>query len=215
MSENKNIVSEAVLQDLVNEVEGVVSSKVKQDKEGNVIEIHVLADKSRNAKQIVRDIQSAVAAKFGIDLDHRVISVAQINCEDILSREFRLVFKGLEIVSKGLEVEIKVILSHRDRDYCGYQKGVNAGSNINRMVVQAALQAVGDFIELGEAFIAEEVKFVSLANRNVVNVAITYIDKNGEELLIGSSVVSGDLKEAIVRATLDAVNRRITRLVSK
>jgi DNA polymerase III alpha subunit (gram-positive type) len=54
-----------------------------------------------------------------------------------------------------------------------------------------------------------------MANNSVVNVAITYIDRNGEQLLIGSSIVSGDMKEAVVKATLDAVNRRITRLMSK
>jgi hypothetical protein len=213
--EEKHAVSETALQELINDVEGVVSSKVKFDEKGNAIEIHVLADKSRNAKQIVRDIQSAVTAKFGLDIDHRIISIAQLNCDGVLSRELRLIYKGMEMVSRGLDLEVKVILSYRDKDYEGSFKGINTSRNINRIVAQATLQAISEFINFGEAFIVEDVKDVKMANNSVVNVAITYIDRNGEQLLIGSSIVSGDMKEAVVKATLDAVNRRITRLMSK
>ncbi len=210
----KKVIQETVLQQLINEIEGVVSSKVKQGDNGDIIEIHVLADKSRNAKQIVRDIQSAVTAKFDIDIDHRVVSIAQLNYGGALSRECRLVYKGMELISSGLEVGVKVMLSYMDKDYHGYQKGINSRNNINRMIVQATLQAVGNFLNFQDAFIVEGIKEIIIENRSVVNVAISYIDKNGEEFLLGSSVVSGDLKEAIVRATLDAVNRRVTRLMS-
>jgi len=211
----KKVVQETIIQQLVNEVEGVVSSKVKQNENGDIIEIHVLADKSRNAKQIVRDIQSAVTAKFDMDIDHRVISIAQLNCGTILTKEFRLIYKGMELISKGREVETKVILSYGDKDYCGYQKGINTRNNINRMVVKATLQAVGEFMDFQDVFIDEGIKDFVIADKSIVNVAITYIDKNGEELLIGSSVVLGDLKEAIIKATLDAVNRKIKKLMSR
>ena len=68
----RQVVSETALQELINDVEGIVSSKVKLDDKGSPIEIHALADKSRNAKQIVRDIQSAVMAKFDLEIDHRI-----------------------------------------------------------------------------------------------------------------------------------------------
>src|SRR5690554_6829159 len=119
---NKQAVSETVLQELINDVEGIVSSKVKLDDRGNPIEIHALADKSRNAKQIVRDIQSAVTAKFSLEIDHRIISIAQLSCDNMMNRELRIVFKGMEVVSKGLDLDVKVMLSHRDRDFYGQQK---------------------------------------------------------------------------------------------
>ncbi|MBA1333999.1 MAG: hypothetical protein HPY66_1483 [Firmicutes bacterium] len=213
--DEKFVVSETILQELINDVEGIVSSKVKLDGNGNAIEIHALADKSRNAKQIVRDIQSAVMAKFGIDIDHRIISIAQLNCDNALPKELRLVFKSMEQVSKGLDLEVKVTLSHRDKDYTGSCKGINTSRNVGRIVAQSALQAVSEFMNFGEAFIVEDIRELKMASSNVVNVAITYIDRNGEQMLVGSSVVAGDTKEAIVKATLDAVNRRITKLMSR
>ncbi len=212
---DKQIVSETVLQELINDVEGIVSSKVKLDDKGNPIEIHALADKSRNAKQIVRDIQSAVTAKFALEIDHRIISIAQLNCDSAMNRELRIVFKGMEVVSKGLDLDVKVMLSHRDRDFFGQQKGVNTASSINRTIAQATLKAVADFTNLGDIFIIEDVGSLGIANTNVVIAAVTCIDKSGEQLLIGSSMNSGDIKEAVVKATLDAVNRRITKLISR
>ena len=56
---------------------------------------------------------------------------------------------------------------------------------------------------------------LAIAKTTVVIVAVTYVDKGGEQLLIGSSMNSEDIKEAVVKATLDAVNRRITKLIGR
>lgn len=211
----KQNVTETALQELINDVEGVVSSKVKLDDTGNLVEIHALADKSRNAKQIVRDIQSAVTAKFDLEIDHRIISIAQLSCDSVMQKDLRIVFKGMEVASKGLELDVKVMLSHREKDYCGSQKGINTTTSINRTIAQATLKALSDFLNIGEIFVVEDVGTLNIAKTNVVVVAVTCVDKNGEQLLIGSSMNLGDIKEAVVKATLDAVNRRITKLTGR
>jgi hypothetical protein len=211
----KQNVTETALQELINDVEGVVSSKVKLDDTGNLVEIHALADKSRNAKQIVRDIQSAVTAKFDLEIDHRIISIAQLSCDSVMQKDLRIVFKGMEVASKGLELDVKVMLSHREKDYCGSQKGINTTTSINRTIAQATLKALSDFLNIGEIFVVEDVGTLNIAKTNVVVVAVTCVDKNGEQLLIGSSMNLGDIKEAVVKATLDAVNRRIAKLTGR
>jgi hypothetical protein len=214
MAQKQNV-TETALQELINDIEGIVSSKVKLDDMGNLVEIHALADKSRNAKQIVRDIQSAVTARFNLEIDHRIISIAQLNCDSVVHREMRIVFKGMEVASKGLEIDVKVILSHGDKDLCGSQKGINTTTSINRTIAQATLKALADFLNIGEIFVVEDVGTLNIAKTSVVVVAVTCVDKNGEQLLIGSSMNLGDIKEAVVKATLDAVNRRITKLMGR
>jgi hypothetical protein len=214
MAQKQNV-TETALQELINDIEGIVSSKVKLDDTGNLVEIHALADKSRNAKQIVRDIQSAVTAKFDLEIDHRIISIAQLSCDGVVQRDMRIVFKGMEVASKGLEIDVKVILSHGDKDYFGSQKGINTTTSINRTIAQATLKALSDFLNIGEIFVVEDVGTLNIAKTNVVVVAVTCVDKNGEQLLIGSSMNLGDIKEAVVKATLDAVNRRIAKLTGK
>ena len=49
---------------------------------GRPIEVHVLADPSKPAKQTVRDVRAVAQTVFGIELDHRIVSVAQLNTND-------------------------------------------------------------------------------------------------------------------------------------
>src|SRR5262245_36360690 len=43
-----------------------------------VTEVHIVASPGKSAKQIVRDVQSVALATFGLELDHRVVSVVQL-----------------------------------------------------------------------------------------------------------------------------------------
>ena len=83
-------------------VEFVISS-------GAVREVHVLSDQSRTPKQIVRDIQSALLARFQLTLDHRIISVAQIpGLPGLDSR--RLICDHLELSTGRTELQASVTL---------------------------------------------------------------------------------------------------------
>ena len=41
-------------------------------------EIHIVATASRSPKQLVRDVQSLAAAGYGLPIDHRIVSVVQL-----------------------------------------------------------------------------------------------------------------------------------------
>jgi hypothetical protein len=41
-------------------------------------EIHVVATSARSPKQVVRDVQSLAAAAYGLPIDHRIVSVVQL-----------------------------------------------------------------------------------------------------------------------------------------
>ncbi len=71
------------IESIINQVQGVISGRlICQD--DDIVEIHVLADSSRAPKQVVRDIESAVLVKKGLELDHKIISVAQLG-KDVAS----------------------------------------------------------------------------------------------------------------------------------
>jgi hypothetical protein len=50
-------------------------------------EIHIVAGPERSAKQLVRDVQSLSAAGFGMTIDHRIVSVVQLEDEDLTPDE--------------------------------------------------------------------------------------------------------------------------------
>src|SRR5687767_3251831 len=66
---------------LLSGLAGVVSARAIVDGSGAVEEIHVLARAGLHPKQVVRNIESALTAGMGLDVDRRVISVAQMRGE--------------------------------------------------------------------------------------------------------------------------------------
>jgi hypothetical protein len=67
------------LEEALSRIQGVTAASVITLADGQPTEIHVLASPARHAKQIVRDVQSLAMAQYGIDLDHRIVSVVQLD----------------------------------------------------------------------------------------------------------------------------------------
>src|SRR5256886_6014744 len=64
-------------ENLITSLTGVLSARVVVTPLGEVSEIHVLTTNDQQAKQVVRNIESALMAQLGMKIDHRKISVAQ------------------------------------------------------------------------------------------------------------------------------------------
>ena len=64
------------LQEKIGRIDGIEAARVVAVN-GNIDEVHVLARKTKPAKQLVRDVQSLSQALFGLDIDRRVVSVVE------------------------------------------------------------------------------------------------------------------------------------------
>ena len=67
------------LEDAIRHIPGVRAASVVTDPQAQPTEVHVLAAPGKPAKQVVRDVQSLAMAQYNIDLDHRIVSVVQID----------------------------------------------------------------------------------------------------------------------------------------
>ncbi len=56
----------------------VRAARIVADGDGQPVEIHILAVPGKQAKQVVRDVQSVVTAIAGLSIDHRIVSVVQL-----------------------------------------------------------------------------------------------------------------------------------------
>lgn len=63
---------------LLASLAGVVSAHVVTDSTGRFAEIHILSSPDLHPKQVVRNVESALSAGLGIEVDRRIVSVAQI-----------------------------------------------------------------------------------------------------------------------------------------
>ena len=72
---------------LLGALAGVVSAHIVTDGVGRMVEIHILATPDFHPKQVVRNVESALSAGLGIEVDRRIVSVAQIRTETAGSAE--------------------------------------------------------------------------------------------------------------------------------
>jgi hypothetical protein len=74
-------ITTADLEGVITRIPGVQAVRVVIGAGGRLTEVHVLATQERGAKQLVRDVQSSLLARFGIDVDYRIISIVQLHEE--------------------------------------------------------------------------------------------------------------------------------------
>ena len=201
--------TEMLWQELICRLEGVQAAQVVFAENGMPCEIHVLAGPEKSSKSLVRDIQSALTAQFGVQVDHRIISVAQLS-EGLAPRgDFRLAHTGLEIKSAGGRVSASVTLARGCDTYTGHGESANTPFARRRCVSEAALAAVNR--AAGETcFELASVDAVTLAGQGIV-VAQVYSLRDGQRLL-GSAFLNEDPDNAAVHSVLSAVNRRLSVL---
>ncbi|WP_432405918.1 hypothetical protein [Wukongibacter sp. M2B1] len=210
--ENKdNTALSASMEDIVNSLPDIISSKVVLDENEEILELHVLSSNNRNPKQISRDIQSALAAKFGISIDHKKVSIAQVAFNQDRNNNFRLVIDSINYSTIGNIAEIKVVLRKGDDVYEGIARGANSTMNTYRLIASATLDCIHNVLNIANTFVVEDIEKINLAKKDVLTVAISFITAYQEELLVGSAIIRKNEKESIVKATLDAINRRIVR----
>ena len=201
--------TETLWQELICRLEGVQAAQVVFAENGMPCEIHVLAGPEKSSKSLVRDIQSALTAQFGVQVDHRIISVAQLS-EGLAPRgDFRLAHTGLEIKSAGGRVSASVTLARGCDTYTGHGESANTPFARRRCVSEAALAAVNR--AAGETcFELASVDAVTLAGQGIV-VTQVYSLLDGQRLL-GSAFLNEDPDNAAVHSVLSAVNRRLSVL---
>lgn len=205
---NTALEKKVALEELVCKLPNVLNTNVVLRDDGNPSEIHALATTERNVKQLVRDIQSAIQARFGIEIDYKIISVAQI--DESQYRDTRLIIDEISLKNTGNTIEASVILLHEDTKYDGHAIKIRSNGNKTRGLADATIAAVEKYLQLSNLIFLEGIEKTIVAGRTVYVAVVGFCNPNSEEILTGCSVVEEDENEAIVRSVLAAVNRRIS-----
>ena len=195
---------------LTEKLPGVLS--VEFVTEGSAVrEVHVLSDQSRSPKQIVRDVQSALLARFQLELDHRIISVAQIpGLPTVVQR--RLICDKLELSTGRSGVDVSVSLRVGDVSHKGTAHSDHSSAGRSRAIAQATADAINQFLSAGCRFCLEELKQVPIGSQVAVMVGLRLEQAGKTEALLGACYLGEDPNFSVALATLDGVNRRILTL---
>lgn len=200
----------AALQEKINRLDGVEATKVVGTNT-KLEEVHVLARRTKPAKQVVRDVQSLAAALFGIDIDRRIISVVQLADTDLAEGD-RPAIVDITETTNGSKSSVTVTLLWHDESLVGTVSGAAATATRNRLVAEATLVALGQAVQSDASFAVAAVDVPTLGFRPVAIAQIVLVTSSRERLMVGSAVVDDDEPRAVVRAVLDALNRIVPDL---
>lgn len=207
--------SSAEIEAVIRHLRGVISSRVVQSSAGEVEEIHVLTEGTRVPKQVVRDIESALMAELGLEIDHKKVSVAQVQGPGEKFQQARLKFSQVSLSLNGSSAEATVRLVKDEDIFSGVADGQSSSHGQMRIIANATLRAVEDSGANEGSMVIEDIQTVNMSGHNVVIILISMTTDRGEEYLSGSAVVKQDLWKAMVNASLDAVNRRLSVMRDK
>lgn len=198
------------------QVPGVGSVRLVVDEAGEIQEIHALTDASRAPKQVARDFESLLLARFGVRINHRKISIAQLGDEPKpLGPPPRLTIRALELRNEGLHTSVRVELADLVQVGTGTAEGPSSVTNRLRLVAAATLRALEAFTGDSVQYVLEDVRIERVARREVIVSCVSLIGPKGEESLLGTCQVGRDETEATIRATLSALNRRLGRIITR
>ena len=195
-------------------IKSVLSCKIITDSNNNITEIHVLSDSSRHSKQIVRDIRTALLSHFNLDIDYKIISVAQVNKNISINSDFRLLYVGHTNETYGEKIKIIAKFTWDEKEFVGEAEGLRSEKNTLMVAALATLNAIKKAIEL-ECFIVDDIQTAKISGQDVLLSSITYYDRGREILLIGSSIIHNNKIDSTIKATLNAINRKICLFIKE
>lgn len=134
--------------------------------------------------------------------------------EPLPVRPQRILIQRMQLVSAGLGVTTEVTLSWGGDAFAGGAAAAATPSSVHRSVAQATLRAVEAVVGGRARFELEQLELNQLGPDRAVVVVVSMLTKVGSERLTGVSVIREDVRQAVIRATLDALNRRIEALLS-
>ena len=187
------------LEDELCRLGGVLAVRVVGDRNGRPIEVHVLADQSKPAKQTVRDVRAVAQTIFGLELDHRIVSVAQLDsaAEHITEASSaalppRTRVGRVNFEAQGVRAEVRVVLVDGDLEYSGYAEGSVAAVARPQLVALATLDAVRQCDSAAEAIHVVSADITRVGPTRVAVVSVVYVEPPVELFVSGSAVVRQD-----------------------
>jgi hypothetical protein len=121
----------------------------------------------------------------------------------------RAAISELSALPIGDELDVTASLRLSGREVVGRARGVRTRRGRWRAISEATLDALGSLSAERVRGHIDHVTVLSFADLAHVSVSVTLLTERGEETFLGAALVRDDPDRAVMRATLDAVNRRV------
>lgn len=198
------------IEEALCQIADIEAARVVFNGADTIEELHILALPNKGPKQILRDVESTLMARFGIDVDHKKISIAQLgsNGNGYKKSGSRPKLLSVHTEVTDLNIKVKVDVQLDEKTFVGTAEGIASQSGRLRLAAEAALRAIEDSRLGNFRSSLEDVAVVKLGAATVAVACVTIIAPGDEARFCGSVIVKNSEVDAVVKATLASVNRR-------
>lgn len=203
---------------VISQIKGVLGARLVMESGGEISEIHIMAASGRSPKQIVRDVESAILVQLGVAVDHKKISIVQVEAPALpggvaenravyMPAGCRLRLISINLFTRGLEAEatVEVGVGSGDTVYQGHAFGPNTPEHILRLVAAATVDAMAKYCGSNWSIALGDLVWVEVAHRRAALCALIMVSPLGSEYLLGATLAEGDERQAAARAVLQAL----------
>jgi hypothetical protein len=199
---------------------------------GEVREIHVISGSRKPAKLIVKDVVGLMWTRYNRRIDHRVVGVVRVGAKsngkpDVAPEPAppvaalpgedarRIRFGSVNLYMDGARAQAQVEVRWKGVLRMGSASGWCSREGAQRLVAAATLSALQEFLDDDVALGVEAVEVVRVGGHEVAIVGLALLTHRQEKILTGCCTVGRDLPQAVVLATLSALNRVIGGLKTR
>ncbi len=200
---------------------GITDAEVTPDDDGGLGILRLDLEPGVDEAAVASSVGRLLREQFGLGVDADRVQVVE---DALLDRPVevpeqrsavRPSIARMHLVSSGLDVTALVTLSSGERTATGEASGAASQSGVHRAVATATLRAVEDLVDGQVRFELDHLEVTPMGSERTVLVSLTLLTGKGTERLTGAAGVREDVRQAVIRATLDALNRRLEMLLTQ
>lgn len=208
----------------LRDVPGVTDADVEPDEDGGMGMLRLGLESGVDEVAVATSVGRLLRDRFGLGVDAervQIVEDAEVHARPVESAELphqrlagRPAISRMHLVSSGFDVTATVTLSSEGSTAVGDARGTASPSGVQRAVATATLRAVETLSGNIARFELDHLEVAQLGSDRTVLVALTMLSARGTEKLTGAAAVREDVRQAVIRATLDALNRRLETLLA-
>ncbi len=209
-------------------VPGITDADVTPDADGGLGTLRLDLEPGVDEAAVASTVGRLLREQFGLGVDADRVQVVE---DAVLDRHHveqadqpavpeqrtaaRPSIARMHLVSSGLDVTASVTLSSGERTAVGEARGAASQTGVHRAVASATLRAVEELADGQVRFELDHIEVAPMGTERTVLVSLTLLTSKGTERLTGAAGVREDVRQAVIRATLDALNRRLEMLLTE
>jgi hypothetical protein len=202
-------------------VPGVADADVEADADGGGMGLLRLGlAPGFDEVQVATSVGRLLRERFGLGVDAervQLVEDAEVPDEPLgrngAAAQHRPSIQRMHLVSSGLDISASVTLGFDDRSAVGEAKGTATQTGVQKAVALATLRAIEELINGKARFELDHLEVTQTGRDRTVVAGVTLVTPSGSERLTGAAVVREDVRQAVIRATLDGLNRRLGALL--